>query len=69
MGVERIYLDENSLQIQFSEQLLKQSPLVIAGGGVTGLTDHNDQSGRIKHDLVYKCRTCTVCGCAKFLRV
>ncbi len=43
LGVQRIRLQQHTLQIELAHELLKYRPLVVLAGGVTGLTDRKAQ--------------------------
>jgi hypothetical protein len=60
--MERIRLDEIALQIHVAEQLPEHRPLVVAGGGVAGLTDRHAQGGGVEGDLGNERRATTGCG-------
>lgn len=60
--MERVRLDQHALQIQFTEQLPQQSPLMVFAGGVAGLADRHTQRGRIQHDLCNERRLATSGG-------
>ncbi len=49
--MERIGLDEHTLEIQLAEQLPQHRPLVVFAGGVAGLADRHTERGRIQRDL------------------
>ena len=49
--MERVRLDENTLQIQLTEQLPQHRPLVVFAGGVAGLADGHTEGSRIQRDL------------------
>ena len=44
--MERVGLDQNSVEIQLAEQLPQYRPLVVIAGGVAGLADCIPQAGR-----------------------
>jgi hypothetical protein len=41
--MERVGLDQNSVEIQLAEQLPQHRPLVVIAGGVAGLADCDPQ--------------------------
>ena len=49
--MERVRLDQQALQIQFTEQLPQHSSFMVFAGGVAGLADRHTQSGRIQRHL------------------
>ena len=55
--MERIRLDQHTLEIQLAEQLPQHRPLVVFAGGVAGLADRHAQGGRIQRDLSNERRT------------
>jgi hypothetical protein len=53
--MERIRLDEHTLEIQLAEQLPQHRPLVVCAGGVAGLADRHTEGGRIQRELGNEC--------------
>ena len=49
--MERIRLDQHTLEIQLAEQPPQHRPLVVFAGGIAGLADRQTDGGRIQRDL------------------
>ena len=49
--MERIRLDQHTLEIQLAEQLPQHRPLVVFAGGVAGLADRHTEGGGVQGDL------------------
>jgi hypothetical protein len=60
--VERIRLDEHTLQIQLPKQLLENSSLVVFTCGIANLGDRHSQGCGVQRHLGDKCRTTAAGG-------
>ena len=57
--MERVRLDQHTLEIQLVKELPQHRPLVVLTGGVAGLADRHAQGCRVKRHLGNECRTAT----------
>ena len=49
--MERVRLDQDTLEVQLAEELAQHCPLMVAGCGVAGLADRHTEGGRIQRHL------------------
>ncbi len=59
LGVERVGLDQHTVQVKFAEQLPEHRPLVVLTGGIAGLADGHSQGGRVQRHLGNERRAAT----------
>ena len=60
--MERIRLDEHTLEIELPKQLLEHRTLVVFASGVAGLSDRHAQGGGVQRHLGDERRTATTGG-------
>ncbi len=60
--MERVRLDEHTLEIQLAKQLPQHRPLVVFAGGVARLDDGHAQRGGVQSDLSNESRATTSGG-------
>ena len=57
--MERVGLDQHTVQVKFAEQLPEHRPLVVHTGGIAGLADGHSQGGLVQRHLGNERRAAT----------